>query len=43
MPLMATGTDSSQMFSGKGLQDYGCKSCKIIWTSIPSSCYMQLV
>ena len=31
------------MFSGQGLQDYGCKSCKIIWTSILSSCLMQLV
>jgi len=33
----------SQMFSGLDLQDYGCKSCKIIWTSFLSSCLMQLV
>ena len=39
MPLMATGAQ----FSGKDLQDYDCISCKIIWTSFLSSCFVQLV
>ena len=24
-----------------GVQDYGCTSCKIVWTSFLSSCFMQ--
>jgi len=36
-------TTPSQMLIGYDLQDYGCNSCKIIWTSFLSSCFMQLV